>query len=429
MAASLPRRVPILFLFIFLSFFAAVTAIDKVPVKDRFREVNQGEFSEHSSEYFANYRALVVYGNIFQLAFYNTTPNSFMLGIRMGVARSESLRRWVWQANRNRPVRENATVFFGADGNLVLADADGTVVWSTGTANKGVVGITILDNGNMVLYDKKGRYLWQSFDYPTDTLLVGQSLPTRGAAKLVSRRSATDASPGIYSLAVDSGDPILYVDASPKPVVYYNSTGDFGFSRRTKGPLTFEWYSPDDNVTFELSFGLIRTVTKYDSIYSFLRLTPDGDLVIYTYDDRVDYKAWEKTFVLFDADTELRSACYKAGRCGAFGLCEREMCTGCPTPKGTTGWSDSCAPPKRGPCRPGASSSYYKVAAVEHFITVYRAAEGVVSVGECRRRCNADCNCLGFLYWEESSQCWLAPVLSVLKKVANPRHVAYIKSS
>ena len=49
--------------------------------------------------------------------------------------------RWVSEANRSNPVRENATPTFGKDGNLVLlADADGRLAWQTNTANNGVVG-------------------------------------------------------------------------------------------------------------------------------------------------------------------------------------------------------------------------------------------------------------------------------------------------
>ena len=73
----------------------------------------------------STYRAVDVVGSPFQLTFYNTTPNAYKLAIRMGTPRSGSIRRWVWEANRSRPVRENATLTFGADGNLILADADG----------------------------------------------------------------------------------------------------------------------------------------------------------------------------------------------------------------------------------------------------------------------------------------------------------------
>ena len=53
----------------------------------------------------------------------------------------ESTMRWVWDANRAKPVQEKATLNFGMDGNLILAvaDADGTVAWQTDTANKDVV--------------------------------------------------------------------------------------------------------------------------------------------------------------------------------------------------------------------------------------------------------------------------------------------------
>ncbi|KAF9589195.1 hypothetical protein IFM89_019704 [Coptis chinensis] len=84
--------------------------------------------------------------------------------------------RLVWQANRDKLVGKNSTVAFGRDGNLVLSNAQGNVVWQTNTANKGVVDLKLLANGNLVLLDKMGRFVWQSFDRPTDTILVSQSL-------------------------------------------------------------------------------------------------------------------------------------------------------------------------------------------------------------------------------------------------------------
>lgn len=65
----------------------------------------------------------------------------------------------------SNPVRENATLTFGKDGNLVLADADGRLAWQTNTASKGVVGLKLLSNGNMVLHDR----FWLCCRYPSSS--------------------------------------------------------------------------------------------------------------------------------------------------------------------------------------------------------------------------------------------------------------------
>lgn len=117
-----------------------------------FKFINQGEFGDRITEYGASYRAIQTDGNTFstfpfRLCFYNTTPNAYVLAIRAGVPTDESLMRWVWDANRDHPVRENAHLSLGKDGNLVLAEEDGQVVWQTNTAKKGVTGIKLLPNG------------------------------------------------------------------------------------------------------------------------------------------------------------------------------------------------------------------------------------------------------------------------------------------
>lgn len=118
-----------------------------------FTYKNQGEFGEYVAEYGANYRALPISNFQLILCYYNTTTDTFALGLRMSHRRSESLMRWIWEADRGRPVPENATLSFSFDNNnLVLADAAGSVARQTGTANKGVEGLSLLPNGNLVLW-------------------------------------------------------------------------------------------------------------------------------------------------------------------------------------------------------------------------------------------------------------------------------------
>ncbi|KAJ0977357.1 hypothetical protein J5N97_012831 [Dioscorea zingiberensis] len=417
----------------------------QVPSSQQFHYVNEGEFGPYITEYGADYRMLPLASLPFQMAFYNTTPGAFFLALRMGTTRAESLFRWVWEANRGLPVGENATFSLKADGNLVLAEADGRLVWSSNTANKGVVGFRILPTGNIVLYNRRGQFIWQSFDHPTDTLFVGQSLRLGGPTKLVSRNSAKDGSNGKYSLEMESGGLAMYINnIGSKPVHYYNysdgylsgnpplasvllyiepeTEGEFAYAYEVQLKMT----TKAGNSTSP-SGSIILARPKYNATLSILRLEIDGNLVVYTYYDPVDYQAWEKTFAFFSDEIGRVEGCRLPSKCGVLGVCEEEMCVGCPTEKGLVGWSRSCAPPARvgGVCKGG----YYKVEGVENYLSEYSEGEGRVGIEECKRRCSKDCKCEGFLFWEETSQCWLAQAIGTLAKVSKATHHAYIKTS
>ncbi|CAK9148136.1 unnamed protein product [Ilex paraguariensis] len=363
--------------------------------------------SLHSSFYLSQLKPLPLLPKL------SNTPTKVDLGnttsrLRMGHRRSESIMRWVWDANRSKLVPENATLTFGSDGNLVLANVDGKVAWQTGTANKGVVGLDLLPNGNLVLYDSKGKFVWQSFNHPTDTLLRHLAM---------------------YYMSKDS----------KKPLLYYKSD-EFGNGKGSLANLVF-YCSPetDEGYAFELGFSFdmknspssgtyILSRPKYNSTYSMLRIDLDGNLRIYTYDEPVDWGAWEVTYVLFDRDEWRESECKLPRRCGSLGVCEDNQCVACPRPQGLLGWSKTCAPPVLPPCKGGANNvDYYKVVGVEHFTSAYTEGNGPMKMVECREKCNKDCECLGFFYKEESSMCLLVPELGTLVKVSTLSHVGYIK--
>ncbi|KAK8622655.1 hypothetical protein V6N13_117561 [Hibiscus sabdariffa] len=304
---------PLFFQFIFISLFAfAVPALAQVPANQTFRFVNQGDFGDYIVEYDASYR--IIRNNVysfftfpFRLCFYNTTPDAHIFAIRAGVERDEDLMRWVWDANRNDPVRENATLTFGEDGNFVLADVDGRVVWQTDMANKGVMGIRLLPNGNLVLFDKNGNFVWQSFDYPTDTLLVGQSVRINGRNKLVSRTSDIDSSNGPYSIVLDSNEFIMYLNNSGQQLIYggwrendFGNLVTFNVMPGNQNATTYELVLTHEQVnqstTLAASNGrrllqvqptrggnnLNLNKLNYNATISFLRLGSDGNLKAFT---------------------------------------------------------------------------------------------------------------------------------------------------
>ncbi|KAK8638234.1 hypothetical protein V6N13_136672 [Hibiscus sabdariffa] len=229
---TFPSLIISLFLFSF-------NALATVPPSATFKHVNNGEFGPFVVEYLGNYRVISIANAPFQLAFYNTTPNAFTLALRMASTRSESLFRWVWEAKRGNP---------------------------TNTANRGVVGFKLLSNGNMVLHDSKGKFIWQSFDHPTDTLLVGQSLRIGGPTKLVSRASAQNNVDGAYSLVMEPKGLVLQYKGlnSPKPLVYFKSSVRPSTQDGTLQTVTLN-VEPDTHEGFAYNVVLDYTVAKSSS--------------------------------------------------------------------------------------------------------------------------------------------------------------------
>ena len=82
----------------------------------------------------------------------------------------------MWTTNRNTLVKINATLQLSLEGDLILKDADGTYVWSTNTTGKSDTGLNLTKEGNLVLFDRNNAMVWQSFNHPTDSILLGQRI-------------------------------------------------------------------------------------------------------------------------------------------------------------------------------------------------------------------------------------------------------------
>ncbi|KAJ4726195.1 receptor kinase 1 [Melia azedarach] len=142
-------------------------------------------------------QTLVSAGKIFELGFFSPSMSSRRyLGIWYIISKSAV----VWVANRENPLTDHSRVLnISSQGILVLLNGTKEVVWSSntsGTAQKPIA--KLLQSENLVVKDENDdseKFLWQSFDYPSDTLLPGMKLGKNlvtGLNKVISSWKDTD---------------------------------------------------------------------------------------------------------------------------------------------------------------------------------------------------------------------------------------------
>ncbi|XP_016477961.2 G-type lectin S-receptor-like serine/threonine-protein kinase SD2-5 [Nicotiana tabacum] len=361
----------------------------------------------------------------------NGEDDSFVFSIGIVRLRQDSvgIRRWsdlelVWFAKRNHPIRENGTLQLLQDGDLVLKDVDGTLVWSTSTANKFVSGIKMMETGNLVLHDMYNETVWQSFDHPTDTLLPGQKL--RAGQRLVARVSSSNWTEGNFFLSVtNQGLFAFYISNKPHMYFKFLATGERdsfneSYVKAVNGTLALYISSTEPNEP--------NAVFSRPSRMKFLRYDYDGHLRSYA--EGSD----QQTDILAD----FIGVCDYPIACGSLELCSNGFCS-CPGPfkQSNDRQSNGCVEVSPVECNGRRSHKMMRVLDVYYFnyVDIEAAALRGTDVESCQELCMRNCSCkvILFHYFTNFSRgdCFLpSPVLTLIndaKKRSGYESSAFIK--
>ena len=148
-----------LFSLIFLTFLRSVRAADTITQKQSLNDTE----------------TLVSANEIFELGFFSpgTSKNRFL-----GIWYKKTPGKVVWVANRDNPVSDSyGELIISNSGTFVIIQST-SIIWSSNISRvaKNPV-LQLLNSGNIVLRDNSSTsYILQSFDYPSDTLLLDMKL-------------------------------------------------------------------------------------------------------------------------------------------------------------------------------------------------------------------------------------------------------------
>lgn len=167
---------------------------------------------------------LVSKNGIFTLGFFDPNKDRSSTKNRyLGLWTIFSSDRVVWVANREKPVTHSFGVFkLTAGGDLIISQNESSIdhvdtIWSSKSSDSMGSMINpiakLLDSGNLVVTNGKfGEITWQSFDYPSDTLLPGMKLgynkKTGHQWSLTAWKETNDPSPGEFVMKMDTSSEL-----------------------------------------------------------------------------------------------------------------------------------------------------------------------------------------------------------------------------
>ncbi|KAJ0045004.1 hypothetical protein Pint_04369 [Pistacia integerrima] len=341
----------------------------------------------------------------FELGFFSPeNSNSRYLGIWYKKVSPGTV---AWVANRDAPLSDHSGVLsISLQGVLVLLNRTNDTIWSSNASRTASNPVAVLlDSGNLVVKDgsddnNPDNFLWQSFDYPCNTLLPGMklgiNLDTGLNRFLSSWKSLDDAAEGDFTFKIDpDGYPQSYLRKGSD--IQFRS-GSWNGLRWTGAPTL----KPNSVYTYEFVLNEHEVYFKFeilnDSVPSRMVLSPSGQLQRFTWIDRT--RRWAPY------SATISDQCDNYDLCGAYASCNINnpptVC-GCldgfspksPGDWNIFDWSDGCVP--RTPLNCSESGDgFLKLSAVKLPDTSHSKADKNFSLLECEKLCFDNCSCTAY---------------------------------
>ncbi|KAK2408534.1 receptor serine/threonine-protein kinase SD1-7 [Trifolium repens] len=295
----------------------------------------------------------------------------------------------VWVANRDYSLQTSSAFLTiqPDDGNIVIIDGPVTYDVSR-VANKNIsTYVTLLETGNLVLMSNSNQeILWQSFNYPTDTLLpgmnIGHDIDTGYTWSLRSWTSVDDPSPGPYTLQYNSGFASLTVN---------------------KGSNVL-WVDGNSNLSIQVVFNRVDLEQNTISDYFTLPIHSNSRLVLDVSGD-LKYQGWSKESKHWSSLQS--SKCRTNNSCGIFSICNPQdhdpcQCLDGFKPFDADSWkqgnrSAGCVRLNDLSCSNNNSKDgFSRFSSVE--LPPNDASLLLDSVAQCINTCFTNCSCVAFAY-------------------------------
>ncbi|KAI3904147.1 hypothetical protein MKW98_021733 [Papaver atlanticum] len=284
-----------------------------------------------------------------------------------------------------------------SDRNLVVLDGQGKLCWTTNVTN--IVSdhhsvAELLDTGNLVLRESspnynynQGRYFWQSFDHPANTLLpkmqFGVNLRTGEKQTITSWKNDSDPSTGDFTLELDpkwrSGPWVENLAQA-----------------RVEEFMSMDHPGSDFKLERDYSKGTVFLSLSYDKKSALSRIVLDsgGKLV---------GKQWHEE----KKECEISWSSDSYDKCGPFGIYNQYSSQTCSCiigfePKFISKWKDGnwsggCARRKVLQCEISSN-----ITANQNSESVLvREADGFLAVdidAQCHDKCLHNCSCIAYSY-------------------------------
>ncbi|KAL5700048.1 hypothetical protein ACHQM5_025547 [Ranunculus cassubicifolius] len=395
-----------------------------------------------ASESLIDGQTLTSQGGTFELGFFTPSSSTYRyLGIWY---KTVPVQTPVWVANRDTPLNDTSGVFkIGPIGNIIITtsvvnQSKSTIIWSTNSSRvlRNPV-LEFLESGNLVLRDaNNGVSIWESFDYPGNTLLpgmkLGWNLNTGMNRYLSTWKNPEDPSHGSFTYGMDltgyletalrNGSSKRY-RGGPWNGLRFSGSPDL----KPNSIFRYEVFHNAEEIYY--SYQLVNRSVIMRSVLT--QTSTQAHLQLLTWVDK------NQNWVLLLSIP--RDRCDDYALCGAYSTCDTTNVTVCQCLKGfkpkspedwsETDWSGGCEREMAVNCTQG--EGFRKYTGVRLPDTTGTWVNARMNLKECRAQCLKNCSCMAYTNSDirgSGSGClmWFADLVDI-RQLSNAGQDLYVR--